>query len=61
MCPLYEKYCEKCQKTEEYLLTLHEKDVIIECKDCKNDMISIISSGSFRLYGDGVYKPSKKD
>jgi putative FmdB family regulatory protein len=61
MCPIYEKYCEKCDKTEEYLLTLSKKDNIIACRDCKNDMTSLVSSGNFKLYGEGVYKPSKKE
>jgi putative FmdB family regulatory protein len=35
--PLYEYYCERCEKVFEALRSLHESDAAVPCPDCGSD------------------------
>lgn len=59
--PLYDYYCETCDKTEELLLSREDSDGKFYCGDCESVLLKQISAGAFILKGDGFYKPSSGD
>lgn len=62
LSPLFEYGCPACQATTERLEFGHV-DHIVEppkCEKCGIEMKKVISVSSFRLFGDGFYKPSSR-
>jgi len=56
--PIYEYVCKNCGYKIEVIEPKYKKHY--KCPKCGGIMDKIISECSFRLYGDGWYKPSKK-
>lgn len=58
--PIYEYKCSKCEKVFEVLAKRDDKEPehCLYCKEGKPQ--KLVSAGSFRMYGDGVYKPSNR-
>ena len=52
--PVYEFYCEKCDKRIEKLFrTISSATTTIECPDCHSILTKEVSNTSFTLQGDG--------
>jgi len=58
--PIYEYICKQCDHKFETLQKISEA-VLIECPHCNRPALrKILSLNTFRVYGDGFYKPNKK-
>jgi putative FmdB family regulatory protein len=57
--PLYEYECPTCKAMVESFIT--DPTDKVECEECGSEMKKLMSAGSFRIYGEGVYKPNKKE
>ena len=58
--PIYEYKCEKCNHELELIQKLSDEPLVI-CPECKKKSLKkILSVGSFRINGKGVYKPTSK-
>lgn len=55
--PIYEYECNSCKNRIEKLQKLSDEPLEI-CPVCFGTLKKIISSGSFRIRGKGVYKPT---
>jgi putative FmdB family regulatory protein len=56
--PLYEVFCSKCNILKETRCSYKDyKDCVIECPKCNEYMDKIVSSGGFKLKGEGFYAP----
>ncbi len=58
--PIYEYQCTGCTKIYE-LIHKHDDVYNIVCDECLKPLIKLISTGGFRLYGQGFYKRTDKD
>ena len=61
--PIYEWYCQVCEKITEQIVSVEEAEDTIECVYCGGPASRIISLSTFQLKGnpDGWYSPAKKD
>lgn len=57
--PIYEYQCTHCGHIFEEIQKITD-DPVLHCPECNNEVKRIISSGSFRLPGDGWYKKTSK-
>jgi putative FmdB family regulatory protein len=53
--PIYEFQCETCNKSKERIQKAEENPP----KCCGKPMLKKVSVSSFRLHGEGWYKPNK--
>jgi len=58
--PIYEYKCDSCNHTFEKLQRISDKPLQKCCKCGQVTLTKLISPGSFRISGDGVYKPTGK-
>lgn len=62
--PIFELICQNCNATEETICSYEEyKNCQYECPYCFDIgniiyMVKVISSGGFKLKGDGFYSPT---
>lgn len=60
MCPIYELSCANCPKVIEVLTSYEEYTTTsYKCTMCGLELDKQLSKTTFRLYGEGVYSPSK--
>jgi putative FmdB family regulatory protein len=58
--PLYEFYCEKCDKDFELMRSMND-DTNVDCPECSNKLTKMISTSSFSLKGTGWYETDYKN
>lgn len=58
--PIYEYTCTHCQYKFEIISSIHDNNIDIKCPKCDNVAVKQVSLTSFRLKGDGWFKPSKE-
>lgn len=57
--PVYEYECPDCQHFQEIYKKISDANAIEVCVQCLGPMDRLMSCGSFRMYGDGIYNKSK--
>ena len=59
--PLFDYHCDECGYIEEVLVQLNTHPEIY-CPECPGiQLVRNISAPNVRIYGVGVYKPSRRD
>ena len=57
--PIFDYECKRCGHKEEMIVKDYMQQVL--CPECKKSLMQrLVCSPTFRLYGDGFYKPNKK-
>lgn len=59
--PIMVYECSKCGDNTEIIDKFDNKPEYLKCDKCKSKMYYVLAPGGVRFYGDGYYKPTKRD